>query len=431
MRPLYLISLSLSAFLALQGCKKNDPDNPSETLNRPPDPFELTHVANGSADVDVMPTLTWKISKDPDGDSVVYDLYLKKENQEFDLLASGIHENSFALETRLITQTKYQWKVVAKDGKGGSCEAKTAFEFTTRSLKEPSKAIDEATSISRSGHTSVFFNNKIWTIAGRSRANKVNDIWSSEDAVTWESENASAPFGARSKHTSVLFDNNLWLIGGQGESAGFSDTYSDVWTSKNGVNWELINVAAGFGARSEHASAVFDNKIWVIGGMDQTGKKLNDIWYSTDGRNWAEATANAPFTPRNGLAAVVFQGKLWVISGNDSTASGSIWNTENGKDWTLVNNDPPFKKRGGHGVAVFDNKLWLVAGMQYPPGKSSLGNEKNDIWTSEDGITWIPFNFNSNFPARVDHTVLTAYNKLFILFGKRNSSYFNDVWYIE
>ena len=79
-----------------------------------------------------------------------------------------------------------------------------------------------------------------------------NDTWSSPDGNIWTRTNASAEFPARSRHTSVVFNNFLWTIG------GFDGTYlNDTWKSSDGDIWTVINAAPAFPGRSDHTTTVF------------------------------------------------------------------------------------------------------------------------------------------------------------------------------
>ena len=54
---------------------------------------------------------------------------------------------------------------------------------------------------------------------------------------------------------------------------------NDVWYSSDGINWYQATPNANFSKRQSHSSVVFNNKIWVIGGGDNTSF-YNDVWYS-------------------------------------------------------------------------------------------------------------------------------------------------------
>jgi hypothetical protein len=125
--------------------------------------------------------------------------------------------------------------------------------------------------------------------------------------MTWTQATANAGWSARSNHTSVVFDNKMWVIGGWDGS-----NRNDVWYSLNGINWTRATANAQWSARVGHTSVVFDNKIWVCGGFPYS----NDVWYSSDGINWTQATANAGWSARTGHTSVVFNNKMWVIGGH-------------------------------------------------------------------------------------------------------------------
>ena len=38
----------------------------------------------------------------------------------------------------------------------------------------------------RNDHSSVVFNGRLWVIGGYDGTNRLNDVWSSEDGVTWD-----------------------------------------------------------------------------------------------------------------------------------------------------------------------------------------------------------------------------------------------------
>ncbi len=81
---------------------------------------------------------------------------------------------------------------------------------------------------------------------------------------------------------------------------------------------------ADFSARHGHSTAVFDNKLWVIGGNDGSSR-LNDVWSSADGNNWTQEIESADFLNKYGQASAVFDNKLWVIGGYNGTLFNDVW----------------------------------------------------------------------------------------------------------
>jgi hypothetical protein len=96
--------------------------------------------------------------------------------------------------------------------------------------------------------------------------------------------------------------------------------------------WSLATPCApSCPGRIGHATAVFDNRLWILGGCtdDFTQPLLNDVWYSPNGRDWIEATANAPW-PRGGGPTVVFHGELWIFSGYPEPV---VYHSADGIEW--------------------------------------------------------------------------------------------------
>ena len=72
----------------------------------------------------------------------------------------------------------------------------------------------------------------------------------------------------------ITYGGKMWVIAGQ--SGYIKEQKSDVWSSSDGVNWELVRDSAPFGefTRSNNI-IVHKNAIWVIGGYNS-----HDIWKS-------------------------------------------------------------------------------------------------------------------------------------------------------
>lgn len=66
----------------------------------------------------------------------------------------------------------------------------------------------------------------------------------------------------------------MWVIGGN-DNLGFQD---DVWWSVDGVNWNLSTANPGFSGRTNFASTVYNNKMWIMGGYN--GYYFSDVWWS-------------------------------------------------------------------------------------------------------------------------------------------------------
>jgi len=105
------------------------------------------------------------------------------------------------------------------------------------------------------------------------------DVWRSTDGKGWSRTALDTSFHARAGHTSVVYDSNIYSLGGYWEPAGETSFRSDVIFSFDGFEWtEAIN-SAEFPNRTYHTSVVYNDAIWVMGGMDDT-EVFGDVWIS-------------------------------------------------------------------------------------------------------------------------------------------------------
>jgi len=126
-----------------------------------------------------------------------------------------------------------------------------------------------------------------------------------------------------------------------------------------------------------------------MGGGDNNQNLMNDVWSSPDGINWTCVVQQALWAPRYDFAVAVFDNKLWLMGGyNGSTELGDVWYTTNGNTWTNASQEA-WHERYGHFAAGFDGALWIFGG-EYTVG-SGIGSYDvvlNEAQCSTDGINW-------------------------------------------
>ena len=241
----------------------------------------------------------------------------------------------------------------------------------------------------------------------------------------------STQFSQRSANELLVFDSKMWVIGGYDGTAKLND----VWNSSDGVTWVEILAddatppSTQFAQRNQFTSLVFNSNMWVIGGNGTSA--LNDVWYSSDGVTWIEATSSAAFSARSLLDSIVFNDgsgdKMWVIGGNDSADKNDVWNSSDGVTWVEILADdatPPstqFSQRKGFASFVFDSKMWVIGGY-------GSGANINDVWYSSDGVTWIEATSSATFSARRYFASAVFDSKMWVI-GGYDSANINDVWY--
>ncbi|MGI8884949.1 MAG: hypothetical protein ACR2IA_11980 [Pyrinomonadaceae bacterium] len=74
--------------------------------------------------------------------------------------------------------------------------------------------------------------------------------------------------------------------------------------------------------------AFFNNKLWMLGGMKTWDDFRSDVWSSPDGKNWQMVFTNSPWSTRSATYSAAFNEKLWLFSGKTGGAdswTGDIW----------------------------------------------------------------------------------------------------------
>lgn len=117
------------------------------------------------------------------------------------------------------------------------------------------------------------------------------DLWQSTDLHSFSAvpvPPGASRWGARGGHSMDNLNGVLVLAGGLNNT----DQFSDVWLSKDGVNWQLAVEAAPWGGRSFHATAVMHGSLYLTGGGNFTSI-YGDVWVTNDGAAWTQLPAPA------------------------------------------------------------------------------------------------------------------------------------------
>ena len=257
----------------------------------------------------------------------------------------------------------------------------------------------------------ALFNGKVWSVGGKnsytSGAFEVSsDVWSSDNGINWVSVTSNL-FEARRGHTLTVFDNKLWPIGGVTNTESFLD---DVWYSEDGTTWvNATPTTPYFGEVFYHSAFVFNSKLYVIAGEGDNAS----VWSSTNGFDWIQETNNA-FPNRNYAKTVVFNDEVYVIGGLNilNVRLNEIWKSSDGVIWTEVNaNAPIFSPRTEHTATVYNNKVWVIAGRE-----GSIPTVFGDIWYSSDMINWTEYEDIEGDGGIYSHSTL-LYNDALWVFG--------------
>jgi hypothetical protein len=130
----------------------------------------------------------------------------------------------------------------------------------------------------------------------------------------------------------VYFDNKLWLIGGsQIDPGGWSSDVLCIDPNKKSLKeWKEEDKDKEKdpwpSKRMGHAVLVFQNKIWVMGGYEDSGNALKDVW-TLDVKNMKWSCQNdAIWEPRCLINPVVYDNNIWLYGGAKEPFCSKLYN---------------------------------------------------------------------------------------------------------
>lgn len=311
----------------------------------------------------------------------------------------------------------------------------------------------------RDGAGLLSFKGKMWLLGGWNPKDKKNfpnncnsEVWSSVDGVIWNPETLKAPWEGRHTAGYAVHAGKMWIVGGDCIQHRYQP---DVWCSENGIDWELVTDNAPWGQRALHHTVAFKDRIFVMGGQTVPGFVpseprtiyYNDVWSSKDGKNWELLTEHAEWEPRGMIGnCAVLNGRIWLLGGGTYDTPefpvrkyfNDVWSSEDGIHWELHNNNCPWKARQYHEVAAFDGHLWVMEGfdgvfeIELPDGTrkkknpDGSGNIK-DVWYSNDGVNWTELKDTPWLP-RHAASVTVHDDALWMVMGNNMTP---DVWKLQ
>ena len=277
-------------------------------------------------------------------------------------------------------------------------------------------------------------NGSVWVMGGYTNffgypAQRLNDIWQSSDGFNWvNTQPVSSVWQPRNLPFGFSLGGSMWVMGGTDGHAMFDD----IWSSEDGANWQLHNSASHFSARAGAFSTTFNNQMFVMGGAnDLAGRASNDIWRSSNGNDWELVNANANWAPRSFGGLVTFHGKMWLLGGgvydqnlanNNAGNYNDVWSSEDGVTWNLEVSSAPWSERRFFSSAVYDGKIWVIGGYNT--------QNLNDVWVSSNGTDWDKVEFSNTWTPRHASSLLAFDNSLFLLGGNGDVVVNSQVWTI-
>ena len=223
-----------------------------------------------------------------------------------------------------------------------------ALVFVTLFSPSSTKSLDEIFSAWQAGnnlpyqlanHASFTYSNRIYAINGSAQtgASKKSVISSSinQDGslTSWSNINADTP-DALILHASAIKENKIYVLGGKVEPLGIGNSVDYVWVGNLNIDggisgWEALNPLPKRLSKSK--AVIINNRIYFVGGATWTngsGPVISDSVYfasiNPDGTigNWT-ATTSLP-TPLSGHGLIEASGKIITLGGSTNPGETPI-----------------------------------------------------------------------------------------------------------
>lgn len=242
-------------------------------------------------------------------------------------------------------------------------------------------------------------------------------IWTSSDGLQWTASEKT-DWGELHGMSFAFFRNRLLMTGGMASWEKFSN---DIWFSDDGTNWTRSSTNAPWPPRRGHGLIVFHDRLWLIGGAKSSGRSdqtpseyYHDVWSSADGIEWKLEADNVPWPGSSEPSVIVFNNTLYLIE----MGSRQIWMSGDGKSWKAAGK-APWQERIGGGLAILGENLWLFGGV-----------ERNDVWSSSDGIHWEEQAQHAPWTTRTANYSTEFRDRIWIFSGKtgREDSWSGEIW---
>lgn len=258
--------------------------------------------------------------------------------------------------------------------------------------------------------------------------------------LSWTQITPAAEWRGRDSEVSFVFQNKIWMTGGlNGDEEIDSNRkviyweaphFNDIWTTEDGVKWNMVKEHAEWPLRRSMSVVYFHNKLWLFGGWSPVSGYTSDVWQSDDGITWKKVVSQAPWPAREGQTAEVFQDKIWFFGGVNY-------------DKREVKNDAWYSEDGINWKQSetvvpwsprWDHAIAVFNGKIFLAGGMNLSDQTfNDVWSTSDGINWSLVTDHASWKERQGHSLVVFHDKLWIV-GRLNDKATggpNDIWYSD
>ena len=158
-----------------------------------------------------------------------------------------------------------------------------------------------------------------------------------------------------------VYHDDIYMIGGQDPVTNAAIGSVEIF---NGSGWSVLNTGLNE-PRSDFATAIMDDRLYVFGGLDQNGQPLRSVEYF-NGNEWISKSYDMPEALYDFSGAVV-KDNYYVFGGQ--TADGylsQLWRFSKLKGWQVLSDSLPFTPRSGYSCIAFGGSIYIIGGIYYP-----------------------------------------------------------------
>jgi hypothetical protein len=231
------------------------------------------------------------------------------------------------LPQALSNHTMVTWKntyVYCLGGNNGVNDISAVYKATLNSTGNSGWTVQNSLPVAVKDAAVAVGINMIYVFGGLVNGLPSNQIYYAELATngtigTWQTSTVQLPMGLWG-HAAHYINGYIYIVGGSG-STGASSAISNMYMVTMNVDGIITQVQATTPlpqARNGFSSAIYGNKLILMGGYDNSGTKTNTVYYTSLSSSgianaWQLAT-NLPMLISN-QASTCFNGLLTIISG--------------------------------------------------------------------------------------------------------------------
>lgn len=239
------------------------------------------------------------------------------------------------------------------------------YSFTNESWEE----VRVKDAPSKTEHTAVIYDDKLWLFGGYSGSYFTNSLWSFDfKELKWNEVSTIGEVPSyRSAHIAVVHQDKMYIFGGWNGVNQNNDLYSFEFKTSS---WTKIQSKGPIpAARCSHTAVSSDslNKMIIFGGYGGKSKKyLSDICFFDYATETWETFESLP-SPRSRMRMVEWNNRIYLYGGWNKVEHFSNFYEFNllTREWREIK-ESLFScddgKIGQHSMAVYNNVLYIFAG---------------------------------------------------------------------